>query len=333
MAGSYRVWTISDPGKNGTLQLESRQSVALGPADVRIRVHAAGLNRADILQRKGLYPAPPGAPADIPGLEYAGVVEAVGERVTQRRVGDRVMGLVGGGAYAEQVVVSERETIRIPDSLSDVEAAATAEAFLTAYRAIFLVGGLERGQWCLIRAATSGIGLAAMQLCRHFGCHSIGTGRSLERLQQVRDYGLDVLAVDGDGSLPELVREHTGDGAQVVLDLVGGGHLQDNLDSLRTEGTHVLVGIMAGSKDSINLAPVLFRRLNLRAMTMRSLPLERRIAMARLFEERLTEGFVSGTLRPVVDSTLPFDKAPEAQALMESGKHAGKIVLAMNETD
>lgn len=327
---SPRAWRLNGSGGPDVMSLDRLAEQPLGPLDVRVRVHAAGLNRADILQRKGLYPAPAGAPADIPGLEYAGVVEAVGERVTHRQVGDRVMGLVGGGAYAESLVVNERETIAIPAGLSDTDAAATSEAFLTAYRALFIEGGLQPGDWCLIRAATSGIGIAAMQLARHFGCRSIGTGRNRQRLQAVAGHGLDVIAVDGEETLADVVGKHTTDGVAVVLDLVGGGALRDNLASLRAEGVQVLVGVMAGTRDEINLAPVLFRRLTLRAMTMRSLPLERRIELARLFERRLGSAFTDGALHPVVDTVLPFEQAREAQQLMESGQHTGKIVLQMD---
>ncbi|MCK8517153.1 NAD(P)H-quinone oxidoreductase [Methylonatrum kenyense] len=326
-----RAWRLTGSGDVDVLALEEFEVPALGPLDVQVGVHAAGLNRADILQRRGIYPAPAGAPADIPGLEYAGRVEAVGARVTHRKPGDRVMGLVGGGAYAEQLVVNERETIAIPAGLSDTDAAATTEAFLTAYRALFIEGGLNAGDWCLIRAATSGIGIAAMQLSRYFGCRSIGTGRNRERLEAVAGYGLDALAVDGEDTLSGLVAEHAGDGVAVVLDLIGGsGAVKENLASLRPEGVQVLVGLMAGPKDQINLAPVLFRRLTLRAMTMRSLPLERRIELAQLFERRLSAAFSNGALRPVVDTTLPFEQAREAQQLMESGRHTGKIVLRMD---
>jgi len=327
-----RAWRLAGSGDIDVMSLDRLPEEQPGPLDVRVRVHAAGLNRADILQRMGMYPAPAGAPADIPGLEYAGVVEAVGERVSYRQVGDRVMGLVGGGAYAEQVIVNERETIAIPAGLSDTDAAATTEAFLTAYRALFVEGGLEAGDWCLIRAATSGIGIAAMQLSRYFGCHSIGTGRNRERLEAVAGYGLDALAVDGEDALSDLVAQHAGDGVAVVLDLIGGGGaVTENLVSLRPEGVQVLVGLMAGPKDQINLAPVLFRRLTLRAMTMRSLPLERRIELARLFEQRLSAAFASGALHPVVDTILPFEQAREAHQLMESGRHTGKIVLQMGD--
>jgi len=325
-----RAWQITESGEPHVLQLNNVDEPPMGPTDLRIRVAAVGLNRADLLQRRGLYPAPPGAVEDIPGLEYAGVVEAAGSAVLERQPGDRVMGLVGGGAYAEEVVVHERETIRVPEGMEFTQAAAIPEAFLTAYRGIFLEGGLQTGQWCLIRAATSGIGIAGIQLVRALGGHCVGTSRSAERLDKVRQYGLDAGIVDGDRPLADAIREIRPQGMDVILDLVGGGgQLDDNLKALRAEGVQVVIGLMAGPKDSINLGNLLFRRLTLRAMTMRSLPLERRIAFARLFEERLLELFEIGTLTPVLDTVLPFDEAVRAHELMESGQHTGKIVLAL----
>ncbi|WP_290648470.1 NAD(P)H-quinone oxidoreductase [Aquisalimonas sp.] len=324
-----KAWTITQPGAADVLQLHDTPAPEMGPTDVRVRVHAAGLNRADLLQRQGLYPAPAGASQDVPGLEYAGVIEEAGTNVQQRQPGERVMGLIGGGAYAEQVVVNERETIPVPGTLSLTEAAAVPEAFLTAYRGIFLEGGLQPGGWCLIRAATSGIGIAGMQLTRAFGARTLGTSRSRERLERVRHWGLDVAHAEEDGSVLDAVRQNAGLGVDVVLDLLGGnGYLRENMDCLRPEGTQVVVGLMAGREDTLNMGLLLFKRLTLRAMTMRSLPLERRIAMAQLFSDRLGPFFAEGRLKPVVDTVMPFDQAPEAHRLMESGAHTGKIVLS-----
>ena len=324
-----KAWTITQPGTPDVLEWRDAPDPEVGPSDVRVRVHAAGLNRADLLQRQGLYPAPPGASKDVPGLEYAGVVDAVGSNVQQRKVGDRVMGLIGGGAYAEQLVVHERETLTVPDTLSLTEAAAVPEAFLTAYRALFLEGGLQAGGWCLIRAATSGIGIAGMQLARAFGARTLGTSRSAQRLEQVRHWGLDVAHAEEHGPLLDTVRQHTGEGVHVILDLVGGGgYLRENMECLRPEGTQVVVGLMAGREDDLNMGMLLFRRLTLRAMTMRSLPVERRIALAQLFSDRLAPFFAEGRLKPVVDTVLPFNQAREAHQRMESGEHTGKIVLS-----
>ncbi|MCH8503853.1 MAG: NAD(P)H-quinone oxidoreductase [Ectothiorhodospiraceae bacterium] len=323
-----KAWCITESGGPDVLKCVDQPDPTPGPQDILVNVRAVGLNRADLLQRMGLYPAPPGAISDVPGLEFAGEIAAVGPAVQGYKAGDRVMGLIGGGAYAEKLVVHERETIPVPEGMDWAQAGATPEAFLTAYRAIFLEGGLQPGQWCLVRAATSGIGLAAVQLVRAFAGFSLGTSRNRERLEKVKPHGLDVALVDGEGELPKEVMRHTGLGAHVILDLVGGnGHLNENLQCLRPEGRQIVVGLMAGRDDQVNMGLMLGKRATVRAMTMRSLPQERRMEMAQLFLDRLLPHFQRGNLKPVVDTVLPFDQAPEAHRLMEQGSHTGKIVL------
>ncbi|MCS4502647.1 NAD(P)H-quinone oxidoreductase [Arhodomonas aquaeolei] len=324
-----QVWHIPEPGGADALTLTERPDPVPGPGQLVVRVRAAGVNRADVLQRLGHYPAPPGVVADVPGLEYAGEVEAVGEGCVQRRVGDRVMGLVGGGAYAERVLVHERETLPVPAGMDDDRAAAIPEAFLTAWRAIALEGGLRPGGFCVVRAATSGIGTAAVQLVRAMGARSLGTGRDAARLDAVRAHGMDAAFVDdGEASLADAVHgANGGEGADMILDLVGGDGLPAALTALRAEGTLVLVGMMGGRRTELNLGAVLMRRLTLRAMTMRSLPLERRIQVVRAFEAEMLPLFAHGGLAPVLDRTVAFAQAPEAHRIMESGQHLGKLVL------
>ncbi|MGH8283508.1 MAG: NAD(P)H-quinone oxidoreductase [Gammaproteobacteria bacterium] len=325
-----RAWCITQSGGPEVLKLEIVPVPQMGPEEVLVSLQAIGVNRADLLQRRGLYPAPPGFDARVPGMEYAGVVEQVGARCRLRHPGDAVMGIIGGGAYAERLVIHERETLRVPGQMTFTDAAAVPEAFLTAYRALYLEGGLVHGEWCLIRAATSGVGMAAVQLANVFGNRSIGTSRSAQRLEKVRASGLDAACVDSEDTLVECVRGITcGEGVSVVLDLVGGGHLAENLACLREEGTQVLVGAMAGREDRIDLGGFLNRRLKLKAMTMRSQPLERKIELARLFVRRLTPMFESGKLRACVDTVVPFSQAPEAHRRMEAGGHLGKIVIAL----
>ncbi len=325
-----KAWCITESGGPEVLKCVEQPDPEPGPQDVLVRVKAIGLNRADLLQRMGLYPAPPGAISDVPGLEYAGEIEAVGTAVQGCKAGDRVMGLIGGGAYAEKLVVHEREIIPVPQGMDWAQAGATPEAFLTAYRAIFLEGGLQPGQWCLVRAATSGIGLAAVQLIHAFAAFSLGTSRSRERLDKVKPYGMDVALVDGEGELPREVMKHTGLGAHVILDLVGGnGHLNENLQCLRPEGRQIVVGLMAGRDDQVNMGLMLGKRATVRAMTMRSLPLERRMEMAQIFRDRLLPQFEKGRLKPVLDTVLPFDQAQDAHRQMEQGAHTGKIVLTV----
>lgn len=323
-----RAWIVEQPGDAGALQLGDIASAEPGPEEVLVELRAIGINRADVLQRRGHYPPPPGVDPRIPGLEYAGVVSAVGPRVRTRAVGDRVMGLVGGGAYAEQVVVHERETLTVPEEVSFAHAAAIPEAFLTAYRGVFLEGGLEPGQWCLVRGATSSVGQAALQLVRALGARSIATSRQRPRLDALAELGFDLGLVDGGEGVAEAAQARAG-GAHVVLDFVGAPVLSDNLAALRPDGTQVMVGLMGGSKTDINLGVMLMRRLRLVAMTMRSLPLERKIALAQMFDDRLLPLFEAGTLRPVVDRMFAFEQAAAAHECMEAGAHGGKLVLSL----
>lgn len=323
-----RTWLVEQPGDAEALQLADVARPEPGPEEVRVELRAIGINRADILQRLGYYPPPPGFDPRVPGLEYAGVVSAVGARVRDRAVGDAVMGLVGGGAYAQQIVTHERETLSVPKGVAFTDAAAIPEAFLTAYRGVFLQGGLEAGQWCLVRGATSGVGQAALQLIRALGARSIATSRGQERLDGLTAIGFDLGLVDGEDGVAKAVQEHTG-GAHVVLDFVGASVLADNLAALRPEGVQVMIGLMGGTKTQINLGAMLMRRLQLRAMTMRSLPLERKIALAQLFDDRLLPLFEAGALRPTVDRVFAFDEAVAAHQHMESGAHSGKLVLTL----
>jgi NADPH:quinone reductase len=323
-----RAAVVEEPGDPDVLVVQEVQDPEPSGAEVLVRVAAAGLNRADLLQRRGFYPPPPGIDPRIPGLEYAGVVERAGPGATLRKKGDRVMGLVGGAAYAERVVVHERETIRVPEGMELTAAAGIPEVFLTAYDALFLQGGLQPGRWCLIRAVTSGVGIAACQLARALGARSIGTSRSLDRLEAVARWGLDAGVADGREALPEAVRRITGGaGAAVVLDLLGGEHFDENLQSLSPGGAIVGVGLLAGTHAELDLARLMRLRARVVGTVMRSRPLEEKIALARLFEERLLSLFERGLLRPFVDAVLPLERAAEAHLRMERNEHLGKIVL------
>lgn len=333
-----RAWLIDNEDESRCLVLKDIKMAKPGPEEVLIDVRAIGVNRADIMQRKGLYPPPAGLDERRPGLEYAGKVAAAGKAVKTRQVGDPVMGLIGGGAYAEQIIVHESETIRPPAHHDFVTAAALPEAFLTAYRGLFLEGQLAPGEWALIRGATSAVGIAALQLINALGSRSIATSRSQERLDALRsllqsldlggtfDYGV----VDGEQGVAEQVKQHT-DGAHLVLDFIGAAALQDNFASLRDEGRQVQIGLLGGTKAEVNIGSFLKRRLSWHAMTMRSLPMARRIAMAEIFEQQLRPLFEKGRLRSFVDYTFDFEQANEAHELMQSGSQLGKIVLVRNK--
>jgi putative PIG3 family NAD(P)H quinone oxidoreductase len=298
-----------------------------GPGELTVRVKAAGLNRADIYQRRGGYAAPPGWPPDIPGLEYAGQVETVGPGVTRWRPGDRVMGLVGGGAQAELVKVREAEALPIPGNLAYAEAAAIPEVFYTAYDALITRGRLQAGERVLIHAVGSGVGTAAAQLAKHLGATVIGTSRSADKLARARTYGVDV----GIDTSRTALRDAVSEPVNLVLDVIGGPALADHVALLAPRGRLVILGLMAGRKAEIELEPLLHKRLEIIGSVMRSRGPEERAALVRELAERLVPLFESGdgepVLRPVVDRTYPMEQIAEAHGAMERNENFGKLVI------
>jgi NADPH2:quinone reductase len=323
-----RALVITKPGGPEVLSLEDRPVPQPGPGEIRVRVHASALNRADLLQRRGSYPAPPGAPADIPGLEYAGEVDAVGEGAGLWAVGNRVMGIVGGGGHAEYVVVHEREGIRVPQNLSWEEAAAIPEVFLTAYDALFRQLDLTMGERLLILAVGSGVGTAALQLASAAGATVIGTSRTAAKLKQAMEMGLEVGVDTSKEDLAEAVNQATyGSGVHAVLDLVGGKLLEASLRVVALRGRVVVVGTTGGSKVEVDLGLLLRRRIHLFGTVLRSRPLEEKIALAREFSNAVLPLISSGRIRPVIDSVFPFDAIRSAHERMEENASFGKIVL------
>ncbi|HEX2077338.1 MAG TPA: NAD(P)H-quinone oxidoreductase [Longimicrobium sp.] len=323
-----RALVITKPGGPEVLSLEERPIPQPGPGEIRVRVHASALNRADLLQRRGSYPAPPGAPADIPGLEYAGEVDAVGEGAGLWALGNRVMGIVGGGGHAEYVVVHEREAIRVPHSLGWEEAAAIPEVFLTAYDALFRQLDLTMGERLLILAVGSGVGTAALQLAGAAGATVIGTSRTADKLKRAAEMGLEVGVDTSREDLAEAVNQATyGSGVHAVLDLVGGKLLEASLRVVALRGRVVVVGTTGGAKVEVDLGLLLRRRIHLFGTVLRSRPLEEKIALAREFSNSVLPLISSGRIRPVVDSVFPFDAIRAAHARMEENASFGKIVL------
>jgi NADPH2:quinone reductase len=319
--------TVELSGPAG-LRIEEVPAPSPGPDELLVRVKATALNRADLLQTLGLYPAPPGVPADIPGLEYAGEVAAVGSRATRWKVGDRVMGLVAGGAWAEQLVTHEREALAVPAGLSFSDAAAIPEAFTTAWDALVLQGGMTVGSRVLIHAVASGVGTAALQLCRAFGAHAIGTGRNAAKLERAKALGLPhAVLVGQDGTFADAVKAHAPGGVDVVLDLVGGDWVPQSLDALAPRGTLMLVGLVAGASAELPLRTILGKRLRVQGTTLRARGLEEKIAVAREFEKRVVPLFASGQLKPVVDAVLPMSELQPALARLASNDTFGKLVL------
>jgi len=310
------------------LRVEEVPAPIPGPDEILVRVKATALNRADLLQTMGLYPAPAGVPADIPGLEYAGEVAAVGARVSRWKTGDRVMGLVAGGAWAEQLVTHEREALAIPPGLSFSDAAAIPEAFTTSWDALVLQGGMGVGSKVLIHAVASGVGTAALQLCRAFGALAIGTGRNAAKLERAKALGLPhAVLVGKDAQFADAVKQHAPGGVDVVLDLVGGDWVPQSLDALAPRGTLMLVGLVAGASADVPLRTVLGKRLRVQGTTLRARPLEEKIAVAREFERRVLPLFTSGALRPVIDAVLPMTELEPALARLASNDTFGKLVL------
>ncbi len=323
-----RAIVITRPGGTEVLEEQTRPRPEPGAGQVRICVHASALNRADVMQRQGSYPAPAGVPADIPGLEYAGEIDSLGPGSQMWEQGTRVMGIVGGGAHAEYVVAHEREVMPIPPDLTWEEAAAIPEAFLTAFDALFRQLDLRAGERLLIHAVGSGVGTAALQLARVAGATVIGTSRSSGKLDGARDLGLDIAIDSSEGDWISRVDETTsGKGVNAILDLLGGAYLSGNLRALAPRGRLALVGLPAGRIAEADLGIVLHKRLHIVGTVLRSRPLEEKIAVAREFAERGLPLLESGRVRPVVDRVYSFADIRSAHDRMEADSNFGKIVL------
>jgi NADPH:quinone reductase len=324
------VFRTTGSGGPEVLSYEERPDLTPGPSELLVRVRATALNRADLLQLKGHYPPPPGAPPDIPGLEYAGEVVAVGPRVRRFQPGARVMGLVSGGAWAEQLTVHEREAISMPEGLDFPDAAALPEVYLTAFDALVLQGGLRPGETVLVHAVASGVGSAAALLCRAMGARVVGTGRNASKLERAREWGV-AHTVHVPGSPPrfaQAVREATGGaGADLALDLVGGDYVPETLEALALQGRAMLVGLVAGNQAQLNLGVILAKRLRITGTTLRSRPLEEKIAVAQAAERHLLPLFRSGALKPVIDAVVPIQDIRQALQRLASNETVGKIVL------
>ena len=300
---------------------------------VRVRVRAAGLNRADILQRMGRYPAPPGYPQDIPGLEFAGEVVEVGEEARAWKVGDRVFGITGGGAQAEFVTVPESTLAEIPPNLDWAEAASIPEVFMTAHDALFTQCRLQMGERVLIHAAGSGVGTAASQLVNAAGAIACGTSRTADKLQRAKEFGLtDSVVVAKDSSeFAEAVKRWTNDaGVDVILDLVGAKYLKANLESLALKGRLIFVGTTSGAKAEIDYAVVMRKRLRIMGTSLRTRSIEEKSTATRLFAQQVGPLLSSGKVRPVIDSVFPMEQVRAAHQRIESNESFGKVVLTID---
>jgi putative PIG3 family NAD(P)H quinone oxidoreductase len=292
-----------------------------GAGEVLVRVHAAGLNGADVMQRKGRYPAPPGAPQDIPGLEFAGEVAALGAGARRFSAGDRVMAITGGGGQGELVVAHERTLMPVPEGLDRVSAGGVPEVFTTAYDAVFLQGGLGVGEHLLVHGAAGGVGTAAVQLGRMAGARVTATVRNEEARAGVAALGASVIA-------PEGFAEHGP--YDVILELVGAPNLPEDLEALATGGRICVIGVGAGAKAEVNLVALMGKRGRIHASTLRARPLEDKALVARAVERAVLPGFASGALTVPIAATFGIEDAAQAYERFEAGAKLGKVIVTMD---
>lgn len=319
---------IARPGGPEVLEVQERPMPEPGLGQIRVRVRASALNRADLMQREGKYPVPPGVSAEISGMEYAGEVDKLGPSATLWKVGDRVMGIVGGGGHAEYLCVHEREAIPVPKAMSWEDAAAIPEVFLTAYDALFTRLALRTGETVLIHAVGSGVGTAALQIARVAGARVVGTARTAAKLERAKKLGLDVAIDASRGDWAAQVEAAIGAaGVHAVVDLVGGNYLEGNMRVLVSCGRIVVVGLTAGRTAPFDMGVLLAKRLTIVGTTLRSRSLEEKITVARDLSEHIVPLFDAGRLKPVVDRVFPFAEIRAAHELMESNQTFGKIVL------
>ena len=326
-----RAAVITRSGGPEVLEVREAADPFVGEGMVLVRVRASALNRADVLQREGRYPAPPGAPPEIPGLEFAGEVAERGQGAKRWREGQPVFGITGGGAHAEYVAVHEDTLAEIPANLNWTEAAAVPEAFITAHDALWIQAGLQAGEHVLIHAVGSGVGLAAVQLVRARGAVSFGTSRTADKIERARGFGLtDGIALRDPAELKQHATRWTdGRGIHVCLDLVGGPYVKATVGVMAVHGRIMLVGTVAGATAELPLGVVLGKRLTLRGTVLRARTLEEKIAATQAFARDVMPLLASGKVKPVVDREFPLERIADAHRRMESDESFGKIVLTV----
>jgi NADPH2:quinone reductase len=324
-----RAAVITAPGGPEVLEIRDLPRPEPEGEQILVRVRASALNRADLLQRAGKYPAPPGAPADVPGIEFAGEVVSAGRDARLWREGDRVFGITGGGAHAEYLVAHERAVAAIPDTLEWTDAAAIPEAFLTAHDALWVQARLRPSERVLVHAVGSGVGLAAVQLARAIGAVPYGDARTADKVERAREHGLeDGVALDDLSPLADAVKRWTGGaGVDVVLDLVGGPYVKASVDALGLKGRLMLVGTVAGGRAELELGKALGKRLRIVGTVLRARPLEEKIDATRRFAAEVVPLFERGLLRPVVDEVFDLDRIADAHERLASNETFGKVVV------
>jgi putative PIG3 family NAD(P)H quinone oxidoreductase len=325
-----RAAVITRPGGPEVLAVREVTRPEPGPEQVLVRVRASALNRSDLFQRQGLYPAPPGANEQVPGIEFAGEVAALGPGVQLWREGERVFGIIGGGGQAEYVVVHERAVAAAPEELSWAEAGGVPEAFITAHDALVTQAALRPNERVLVHAAGSGVGLAMLQLARTLGAVPYGTARSAWKLDRARDYGME------DGFVPPAdlagLRERVdawtdGRGVDVVLDLVGGPYVEASANALALKGRLLLIGSVGGADARLPLGRVMYQRVTIKGTVLRARPIEERILATRAFAAEVVPFLRAGVLRPAIDSRFPLEQIAAAHERLASNETFGKVVV------
>ncbi len=324
-----RAVVITHPGGPEVLEIQEIETPEPEGDQVRVRVRASGINRADLLQRAGGYPAPPGSPSNIPGLEYAGEVDAVGPRAGQWQPGQRVMGLVGGGAQAEYVLTHEGLLVAIPDNLDFIQAAGVPEAFMTAHDALFTQAGLQMGERVLIHAVGSGVGTAALQLAHAVGATTFGTSRTPAKLEAAKAFGLDVSLQDQNFSV-EIMQRTNGEGVHVVIDFVGAPYLEQNLQAMANWGRIVNLSTMGGPHANVNLGMLMQKRISIRGVTLRTRTLEEKLAVTRRFATSVLPLLANGQVKPVIERVYSLAEIAEAHKAMGENRNFGKLVLRVD---
>ncbi len=321
---------ISTPGGPDVLQAVERPDPAPGDGQVLIRVKAAGVNRPDVVQRLGLYPPPPGA-SDIPGLEVSGVIEGVGAGVSSLKVGDEVCALVPGGGYAGLCIAPEETCLPKPSGLSFIEAAALPETFFTVWSNVFDRAGLKAGETLLVHGGSSGIGTTAIQLAKAFGAQVITTAGNAEKVSFCQSLGADLAINYRDQDFEAAVSEFTGGtGVNVVLDMVGGSYIAKNINCMAPDGRHVSIAFLQGPAVELNMMQVMLKRLVLTGSTLRPRDNGFKQAIAQALHQKVWQLLEAGTVKPVIDTVFPLEKAADAHHLMESSAHMGKIMLEID---
>ncbi|GAB4139792.1 MAG: NAD(P)H-quinone oxidoreductase [Sphingomonadales bacterium] len=332
LPGQMTAIDIAEPGGPDVLTPKSMAVPRPGRGEVLIKVAAAGVNRPDIVQRQGHYPAPPGA-SPVPGLEVAGTVAALGEAVARYKIGDRVCALVAGGGYGEYCTAPEGQTLPVPTGLSFVEAAAVPETFFTVWSNVFERAYAGAGDRLLVHGGTSGIGTTAIMLAKAFGLSVLTTAGSDEKCAQCRALGADVAINYREQDFVEMVMAATdGRGVDIVLDMVGGAYIPRNIACLAENGRHVSIAFLGGAKAEVNFMPVMLKRLTLTGSTLRARSIAFKTAIAAELENLVWPLLADGTIKPLIDSRFALTQAGEAHRRMESSQHMGKIVLVAAET-